>query len=137
MSEWQRHGPRRDSCCSGCASDQEGMVPGYINPQLAWPGGQREGDQCMDNAKRPGHIHNGRCVADRRDSAVINQGEYGVEGGPCGPDGEGRLVRENGELVCRPRSDFDAASVAQVRRDAAYSQMVAGMQDAWRNPRRS
>ena len=44
----------------------------------------------------------------------------------------GRLVKENGGYVCRPREDMDAATVSQARRDAAYLQMVKDMENAWR-----
>jgi hypothetical protein len=145
---WKQYGPRRDGC--GCHSrDQRIAEPGppiprewpkggYGDPNVGgcsnWPdpfslGPQpREGTECMDDAKRAGHIRNGRCVADRRDSAVINGGQSQAEGDPCGENGEGRLVRVNGELQCLPRQDLDQQAV----RDRAYLASIAGIENEWR-----
>jgi hypothetical protein len=122
---------------------------GYNDPSAVggsqWPNPDslasvREGDQCMTNAKEPGVIRNGVCVAAGRDQAMTNIGpptaragfEW-AEGGECslGNGDTGLYVKQGGMLVCRARSEFDARSVGRDPRDAAYEQMVADARTAW------
>jgi hypothetical protein len=98
--EWKRHGPQ--PCCDGCADSNiapphsNELVPVNNWPKRQWPKGgygadpgsmglsqwpdpddlqsQREGDQCMTNAKEPGTLRRGQngelvCVPNRRDAA--------------------------------------------------------------------
>jgi hypothetical protein len=157
--EWKRYGPRRDSCCDGCA-DQNIADPSPprskpwprpsfgSDPLQHWPDPATlkpspvEGSDCMKNDKRPGRIRGGKCVADRRDAAPTNIGpptaragfEW-AEGGECSlGNGElGRYVREGDRLTCKPRSEFDARTVdAQSIRDRAYYESVREAENAWR-----
>jgi hypothetical protein len=135
--EYQKYraAPLHDCGCH--QRDQEGMVPGYINPQLAWPTGQRAGDQCTTDDRRPGHLEargDGYvCVPDRNGKSdadiVAPMGTYAV-GGPwpegCSCDlGNGQygiLVKEGDRLVCRERQagNGDASVDHQAIRDRAY-----------------
>jgi hypothetical protein len=133
--EWKRYGPRRDSCCGTCA-DQLGTI-GHIGPEQTWPQQQRQGAPCSINGQ-PGRLEdrNGAfvCVPDQAirggnrggDSTVINRGQQAAVGDPCGPDGSGRMVRRNGQLVCEPAEDFDHRTVdgAEAIRERAWRQSV-------------
>jgi hypothetical protein len=149
---WRAFGPRRDSCCSGCAPrDQQGNEPGFVGPpQLAWPQGQHAGQQCTVNGAA-GHIEKRGdqfvCIPDRdgRDAEIVApQGTYPVggswpEGCACdlGNGEYGVLVKEGDRLVCRARQvgNGDASlAAAEARRDAAYAQMCRDAEQAWRNP---
>jgi hypothetical protein len=116
---------------------------------------QREGQDCTVNGA-PGTLRRAQggsfvCVPRGRDAAASNIAPAGShpiggewpEGGDCnlGNGDCGLLVKQDGRLVCKPRSDFDAATVnitsAQAKRDAAYHASVAAMQDAWKEPWRT
>jgi hypothetical protein len=157
-TEYLRHGPKRDACCSGCAHDQqfpEREYPhnGGVSNSQQWPDpfrlqSQHAGDQCMTDDKRAGTLRRGRngdlvcdlvCVANRRDGAevmAVGEGPYPLNmayavGQECRlASGElGLLCREDDRLVCRARDYDDAQSV----RDRAYNDMVERQRNAWRS----
>jgi hypothetical protein len=52
-----------------------------------------------------------------------------VEGAECTVNGSpGRIVKENGKYVCKPRQDLDCQTI----RDMAYAQSIRDAENAWR-----
>jgi hypothetical protein len=108
--EWKRHGPRplRDRGCQGRDTDQISRP----DPPAAkeWPRGGYGVDP-LQHWPNPDELQ-----------SMAEGDQCTINGAP------GKLVRENGKLVCKPRQDVDSQSV----RDAAYYEMVKSMEDAWR-----